>query len=162
MADKASLIETASVLSDGKSPASLYEVRRHYMPMLRSGILTRPQIARLVMRGEGKIARQTRRELKKTMTDFRFSDHSEVIAALAVAEHTDNETLISARENFILAAKLAHGDEFNDVETLYRSGSPVTFTRPQQIIDRFMGAFESFHSREQVSPWAKLSTLFRR
>lgn len=96
------------------------------------------------------------------MTDFRFSDHSEVIAALAVAEHTENDTLISARENFIMAAKLAHGDQFNEVESLYRNGSVVTFTRPQQVIDRFMGAFVSFHSRERVSPWAKIGTLFRR
>ncbi len=95
------------------------------------------------------------------MVDFRFSDQSEVIAALAVAEHTDNDTLISARENFIMAAKLAHGEEFSEIESLYSSGSAVTFTRPQQVIDRFMGTFESFN-RERVSPWAKLSTLFRR
>lgn len=92
------------------------------------------------------------------MTDFRFSDHSEVIAALAVAEHTENDTLISARENFIMAAKLAHGDEFNEVESLYRK-SAVTFVRPQKVIDSFM---DVLLQRERVSPWAKLSTLFRR
>ena len=95
------------------------------------------------------------------MTDFRFTDHSEVIAALAVAEHTENDTLISARENFIMAAKLAHGDEFNEVETLYRDGSAVTFVRPQKVINSFMDVLQDFH-RERVSPWARLSTLFRR
>lgn len=114
------------------------------------------------MRGRSKVARRVRRELKETMVDVRFSDHSEVIAALAVAEHTENDTLISARDNFIMAAKLAHAEEFAEIEALYRNGSAVTFTRPQQIIDRFMGAIESFHNQEQVSPWAKLSTLFRR
>ncbi len=97
------------------------------------------------------------------MADLRFSDHSEVIAALAVSEHTDNETLINARDHFIMAAKLAHGDEFNEAEALYSSGSAVTFTRPQTIIQRMAGMIAGAVYSEQTSPWSRFGLgLFKR
>ena len=54
----------ASVLSDGKTPASLHEVRRYYLPMARSAGLSRPQVANIVLRGEGKISRKMKKDLK--------------------------------------------------------------------------------------------------
>lgn len=93
--------------------------------------------------------------------DIRFSDQAEVIAALAVSEGTDNETLISARENFILAAKMVDGEKFNETSALYAAGNSVTLIRPKQMIDRFLMAYSDFHG-EREGPWARLGRMFKR
>lgn len=66
---------------------------------------------------------------------IKFSNQSEVIAALAVSEDTDNDSFISARENFIMMAKMAHPDEFAEIEENFKDGNPVTFVSKTKIVD---------------------------
>lgn len=97
------------------------------------------------------------------MKEIRFSDQSAVVAALAVSEHTDNDALIIARENFILAAKLAHGDEFNDFEALYEGGSSVLLTRPTTLLEKLSDVYGLFEVEERGGgPWARLLQSFKR
>lgn len=95
------------------------------------------------------------------MVSFSFSDQSEVIASLSVSEYTDNDSLIIARDNFIMAAKLAHGEEFNEAQARYAGGEPVTILKAQSVVNRFSGIIDGY-VEEKISPWKKLTGIFKK
>jgi hypothetical protein len=68
-------------------------------------------------------------------TEVHITKHDEVLAALAVAENTDNPSLQSAIDNLIIAAKMSDSDAFEEAMTKFRSHRSVLFVSSNKILD---------------------------
>ena len=92
---------------------------------------------------------------------IRFSNQAEVIAALAVSEHSDNDALISARDQFIMMAKLAHPEDFTEATAEFDAGIAVTIAPMAKAIDITGRILEAINQpKSQKSPWSNFVGIF--
>lgn len=88
-------------------------------------------------------------------TGVRFTRNDDLMAAIMVTEESENPLLVSARDNLILAAKMAHGDEFETAKTNFHERS-VVFVRTETLMDRFLGFVDAVSVKDGKSPWARM------
>jgi predicted flavoprotein YhiN len=78
------------------------------------------------------------------MTDFHVTKHNDMLAALVVAEGTEDAFLKSAMDQFVMAAKMADADKFTEAKEKFGTYPRVMFVDANLVIDTFMPTITKF------------------
>jgi hypothetical protein len=87
--------------------------------------------------------------MSPTPDDFRLTKQDDLLAALVVAENSDNPMLQNAVQNLIMVAKLSDSDGFVEAKASFSDKKTVVFVNQDKAFDKAMALFAVSYSGQK-------------